>query len=250
MCEMHAGGRRGWIGWRGFPAMASGRPLGPWQDLSHRLHNDLPVPHVFPKPTYKRVMSMPRDKLNLTHIDMVCHIGTHVDAPLHLFTDGPGFDEIPGEMLHGAGVVWSLDVKPFEEIDVDMLQAREPAMSDGDIVLLHTGWSDRFGRDDYMSNPSLTIDAARWLVARGVKVLGVDFATPDAALEKRKPDFDWPVHQVLLANGALVVENLTNLAPLANQRVEVVIGALNVAGADGSPARILARAVESGEVAR
>ena len=216
MCDIHVNARKGWLGWRNLPPSAPAMPAGEWYDLTHRLHNDLPVPHVFPEPHFGRVMSMPKDRLNVTQIEMVCHVGTHVDAPLHLFMDGPGFDEIPQAMLHGHGV-----------------------------VLLCTGWSTLFGTDQYMSNAALTVEAAEWLVEKGVKALGVDFATPDMALERRPENFDWPVHKVLLGHGTLVVENLTNIDALAGRRVEIVIGALKIAGADGSPARIFARLIDS-----
>ena len=74
-------------------------------------------------------------------------------------------------------------------------------------------------------------------------MLGVDFATPDLALPRRAPDFDWPVHKVLLGNGVLIAENLADFGVLAGQRVEIICGALNIEGADGSPARILARTI-------
>lgn len=244
MCEMHAAGRTGWRGWRHWPEAACARATGPWQDLSHKLNNDLPVPHVFPHPSFGRIASMPEARLNITRIDMVCHVGTHLDAPLHLFVDGPGFDEIPNGHLSGPGVVWQLDLPPFAEITVAMLEARRPRLRPGDMLLLDTGWARRFGRDDYYDNPALTLDAAQWLVDQGVKLLGVDFATPDQALPRRGPDFDWPVHQILLSNGVLVAENLADCSALAGHRVEIVCGALNVEGADGSPARILARTVE------
>jgi len=244
MCEINAAGRKGWRGWRHWPEASGARAAGPWLDLSHKLNNQLPVPHVFPHPHFGRIASMPQAKLNITRIDMVCHVGTHVDAPLHLFVDGPGFDQIPSGHLSGVGVVWHLDVRPFEDITVAMLEAKRPRLRPGDLLLLDTGWAQRFGRDDYYDNPALTLDAAQWLVDQGVKLIGVDFATPDQALPRRAPDFDWPVHQILLSNGVLVAENLADCSALADRRVEIVCGALNVEGADGSPARILARPVE------
>lgn len=244
MCEVISEGRTGWRGWRHWPEAVAARATGPWQDLSHKLHNDLPVPHVFPHPHFGRIASMPEAKLNISRIDMVCHVGTHLDAPLHLFMDGPGFHEIPAGHLNGPGVVWRLELAPFDNITLDTLQAKQPRLRAGDMLLLCTGWARRWGRDDYYDNPALTLDAAQWLVDQGVKLLGVDFATPDLALPKRPPDFDWPVHQILLGNGVLVAENLADMSALADQRVEVVCGALNVEGADGSPARILARTVE------
>jgi kynurenine formamidase len=222
MCDLHPRNRLGWRGWPKLPKMVTGEAAGAWHDLSHRLHEGLPVPHVFPEPKIERVMSMPEGRLNVTKIELACHVGTHLDAPVHLLMDGPGFDEIPLEMLHGPGVVWSIDAEPFAEIG-----------------------TDRWGTDSYLSNPALSTEAAEWLVSRRIKALGVDFATPDAALPRRGLDFDWPVHQILLSNGVLIAENLTGLAPLAGSRVEVVFGALNIEGGDGSPARIMARRVRS-----
>jgi kynurenine formamidase len=245
MCDLHPRNRLGWRGWPKLPKMVTGEAAGAWHDLSHRLHEGLPVPHVFPEPKIERVMSMPEGRLNVTKIELACHVGTHLDAPVHLLMDGPGFDEIPLEMLHGPGVVWSIDAEPFAEIGTAQLEALSPALEPGDILLLHAGWSDRWGTDSYLSNPALSTEAAEWLVSRRIKALGVDFATPDAALPRRGLDFDWPVHQILLSNGVLIAENLTGLAPLAGSRVEVVFGALNIEGGDGSPARIMARRVRS-----
>lgn len=244
MCEITPSGRTGWLGWRHWPEAVGARPTGAWIDLSHKLNNDLPVPHVFPRPHFGRIASMPEGRLNITKIEMVCHVGTHLDAPLHLFMDGPGFDQIPSGHLTGPGVVWHLDVAPLAEITVEMLEAKRPRLRAGDMLLLDTGWARLFGRDGYYDNPAFTLEAAQWLVDQGVKLVGVDFATPDLALPKRAPDFDWPVHKILLANGVLVAENLADCSALAYRRVEVVCGALNVEGADGSPARILARTVE------
>jgi arylformamidase len=244
MCDMTPGTRKGWRGWRSWPEALGARPTGPWIDLSHKLNNDLPVPHVFPHPHFGRIASMPEAKLNITKIDMCCHIGTHLDAPLHLLMDGPGFDQIPASHLSGPGVVWHLDVAPLAEITVEMLEAKRPRLRPGDMLLVDTGWARRFGRDGYYDNPAFTLEAAQWLVDQGAKLVGVDFATPDLALPKRAAGFDWPVHQILLSNGVLVAENLADCSALADRRVEIVCGALNVEGADGSPARIMARTVE------
>jgi kynurenine formamidase len=247
MCDIHPHGRLGWRGWPDRGAGRTSRPLGSWTDLSHPLHDAIPVPYVFPRPAFRRINAMPEQKLNVTQIEMVCHAGTHLDAPSHLFMDAPGFDEIPFERLQGLGVVWSIDVEPFGLITAGQLERMSPPPHEGDIVLLHTGWAERWETETYEDNPSLSLDAAEWLVARKVSLLGVDFATPDLALQKRDGDFDWPVHKALLSNGTLIAENVANLAALSGRRVEVVCGALNIRSADGSPARLIARAVEMSE---
>jgi kynurenine formamidase len=201
----------------------------------------MPRAHIFSAPRFERVMTLPKDPINVTRFEMTVHTGTHVDAPRHFFNDGPAFDEIPLERLNGPGVVLHFDTEPGGVIDVSNFQRSQAVLRPGDMVALHTGWSERFGTEVYDLNPSISVDAAHWLVERSVKLLACDFATPDLALPLRKPGFTWPVHQVLLGNGVLVCEHLTGIAPLAGKRVEFVFGALNIAAADGAPARVLAR---------
>jgi arylformamidase len=70
----------------------------------------------------------------------------------------------------------------------------------------------------------------------------MDLPTPDLPVPRRPAQgFGWPVHKILLSRGVLIAEHLAGLASLSGQRVEIIIGALNVEGADGAPARILAR---------
>ena len=236
-----------WQGWRPLPASPApgGRPdHEPWIELSHPLRADLSRVSFFPEARFGRIMSMPRDPLNVTEMQMVCHFGTHVDAPCHFIADGPAFHEIPLDRLHGPGVVWRIATKAGGLIDVDALASARPALHAGDIVLLDTGWAAHFGTDRYDDNPSLSTAAATWLVERGVKLLGVDFATPDLAVPRRPPDFGWPVHHILLGSGVLIAEHLTNLGSLAGRRIEAMFLALNIQGADGAPARVVARPID------
>lgn len=229
-----------WRGWRELPTPAHmGR--GPWIELSHALRADLGRIAFFPRPRFERILSQPSDPLNVTEIQMVCHFGTHVDAPCHFIPDGPAFHEIPLDRLHGPGVVWRLDCEPYGVIEPVMLERATPALQPGDIVLLDTGWADHFGTERYDQNPSLSSAAAQWLVDRQVKLVGVDFATPDLAVNRRPAGFNWPVHHILLSQGVLIAEHLTNLHALAGCRIEAMFLALNVAGADGAPARVVAR---------
>jgi kynurenine formamidase len=227
--------------WRGWRPSSAARESPPWVDLSHPLRADLPRIPFFPAARFERIMRMPADPLNVTEMQMVCHFGTHVDAPCHFIPDGPAFDEIPLDRLCGAGVVWRLACAPYDVIEPDMLAAATPALRPGDMVLLDTGWAEHFGTPRYDQHPSLGVAAAEWLVAQGVKLIGVDFATPDLAVNRRGAGFAWPVHHVLLSHGVLIAEHLTNLRALAGQRVEVLFLALNIVGADGAPCRVVAR---------
>jgi kynurenine formamidase len=191
-----------------------------------------------PPPRIDRIKAIPKEPLNISELQMVVHTGTHVDSPRHFYADGPAFEDIPLERLMGPGVVWCIN-KPLggliEPSDLDVL---EPAVQPGDIVAIDTGAETRVGKPPFFS-----VAAAEWLVAKQVKLLAIDNPTPDAPLERRPADFNWPVHRALLRAGVLIAEQVTNLAPVAGRRVEFLFCCLNIITCDGSPARVLARQI-------
>ncbi|PZQ59681.1 MAG: hypothetical protein DI544_11185 [Sphingomonas taxi] len=181
-------------------------------------------------------LSWQRDRV----ADGVPH-GTHVDAPRHFFLDGPGFDEIPLERLYGPGVVLRIEAEADQPITAETLARFDDQILPGDIVLLDTDWARRVADEAYEDHPYLTADAAEWLLDRGIRMLGVDFSTPDLGARLRPAGFDYPVHKILLGHGILIAEHLANLRPLAGHRIEAMLLGLPVAGSDGGPARAVAR---------
>ena len=226
-----------WQGWR-----VAATPSGAgWRDLSHPLRADLARIAFFPPARFERIMHLETDRVNVTEMQMVCHFGTHIDAPCHFIADGPAVHELPLDRLYGSGVVWRLPCEPYQVIEPPLFEAARPALQPDDIVLLDTGWAEHFDSARYDEHPCLSVAAAEWLAAHRVKLVGIDFATPDLAVNRRQPGFDWPVHHVLLSQGVLIAEHLTNLRPFAGSRVEAMFMALNIRGADGAPCRVIAR---------
>ncbi|MEV7801998.1 cyclase family protein [Microbispora sp. NPDC088329] len=220
----------------------SGTDVGEWVDLSHRLVDGLPRVPTFPAPRYSRFLSMPEHPLNVTHIDMVVHVGTHVDAPCHFIDGGPAIDDLPVGRFTGPGIVCRVRAGDREVFGVDALVDAE-AIERDDIVLLETGWWRYFGSPRYDEHPSLSLELAHWFVERGVKMIALDTPTPDLPVHLRPTGFTWPVHQVLLRAGVLIAEHVTNLGELSGRRVESVFTPLNIGGADGAPVRALSRSL-------
>lgn len=247
MCEDAISRFRGWAGWNEVPApVLNGR--GGWTDICHVLTEDLARSPMFPRPRIEQIYRQPEYPARVTEIQMVCHHGTHVDAPNHFLADGPSFDQVPLDRLYGGGVVMHLDAQPRQAIGAEMLAAADPGIMPGDILLIDSGWAGRVNGPDYEDHPYLTGDAASWLVERGIKMLGVDFSTPDMGAGTRPPAFDFPVHKALLSRGILIVEHITNIAPFAGKRIECCFFALAIAGADGGPVRAVARLAEPEEL--
>lgn len=232
-----------WQGWKD-PGQSDGPSLrGPWVELSQVIYDGMPCFPSFAPPRVTRLKKIPQDPLNVTEIQMVCHVSTHVDAPCHFVADGPSMEQIPLDRLHGSGVVWNLKTGPYGLIEPTRLEEMKPSVEVGDIVILNTGWSEYFGTELYDRNYSLSPEAAWWLVNHGVKLVGVDCSTVDLAHDRRPAGFDWPVHRILLSNGVLISEHLTNLSSLSGKRVEAMFMPLRIRGADGAPARVIARAL-------
>ncbi len=247
MCDTAPPRGTGWRGWMDLPAPPATRPAGEWIDLSHPVSETMPRLAGFAPPTIRRLKCIPADPLNITEFGMVVHTGTHLDAPFHFFGDGPAFDAIPLDRLCGPGVVWRIDTAADGEILPEHLETAQPALRPGDILALDTGWGALAGTEAYEQHPCLSVAAAGWLVDRRVKLVACDFGTPDLPIHRRPAQgFDWPVHRRLLRDGVLICEHLRSPRALAGRRVEFIFGALSLAGADGAPARILARPVSEG----
>ncbi len=82
------------------------------------------------------------------------------------------------------------------------------------------------------------------MIDEQMKHAAVDTINPDLPFDLRPDDFSFPVHCALLKQGVLIAEQVANLEALSGRRAEFLFCALPIEDCDGSPARVLARAVE------
>ena len=179
------------------------------------------------------------------HTDFAARTPAEIDLLVDL-TRAHGRVDV-ARVLSGPGLVWPVRVAPGEDVSPEHLSGAESALRPGDILIIDTGSHRAVGTPAYEDHPALSVATARWIVDHDVKLVGVDTPTPDAPVKRRPADFDYPVHRLLLGHGVLIAEQLTNLGSLSGRRVEVVCNALNIAGSDGAPARILARTVDGND---
>lgn len=203
------------------------------------------------------------------------HSVTHIDALCHVYHEGhfyngfpaSGFETYAGAQRLGidklsgfAGRGVLLDVAGFlgvpwlesdhvisaVELD-DCARAQGVDIRAGDIVLVRTGWQDRFlaevarGHTPGHAQPGLGIEAARYLTARDIAALGSDNSgiEPIPFLEGQA----MAVHIEMLVNcGTPLIENmlLHELADDGCHEFLFVLGALPVPGAAGSPVNPIA----------
>lgn len=178
------------------------------------------------------------DEANVTRLSVSSHAGTHVDAPRH-FVEGPGIDQTPLDDLVGpCTVVGFEETRPIAARDLEGAGIPQDARR----VLLRTANSARWVdpsqsfRTDFVA---LTEEAARWIVARGIRCIGTDALSiaPYAAGE--------PVHRILLAARVTILEGL-DLRAIAPGAYRLICLPLKLVGLDGAPARAILEDLPSG----
>ncbi|KAI1785845.1 putative cyclase [Ganoderma leucocontextum] len=215
-------------------------------DLSHTLDPDVQIYPGDPVFTCCPVQTIPKDGNAVHSISMGTHTGTHVDAPSHFIEDGSPIDQLPLSTFIGHVVVVDLSHKSAKDriawSDISAYEEtirRKAALDHGVFVFFHTGWSQYWKSETYCDHPFLDVEVARRLLELGVKVIGVDTLSPDETrVDGSTPDF--AVHDVVLAAGVVIAENLTNLAVLQAGDWLVSLVPLKLGGLDGSPVRAFA----------
>ena len=210
-------------------------------DLSRVIYDGMPKVPVLPDVHVQRFFSLEKGHpLNVTEISLPCHAGTHVDAPIHIVPNGKSIEEIPLDYFVGAGAVIPVKKTGGEEVAARDLEDSGVSVNRGDILMLFTGWDEKFESPDYNVHPYLSVGAADWVVKMGVKLFGIDCITVDLPTPMRGKEFDFLVHKTLLGNGVLIAENVANLGKIVGKRTRIWALPLKVKGSDAGHARIVA----------
>ena len=185
-------------------------------DLSHRLEPDMPAYPGLPVPQFhtflahgdagKHTHYSPGTSFQIATYEFAGNTGTYVDAPFHRYPKAADLADVSLDRLVDlAGVlVTAPEDGPIEERIFSGITLR------GKAVLVHTGWSRRWGSDGYFrSGPYLTGAPCEHLVNTGAVLAGIDCANIDNMLDPSRP-----AHTVLLAAGIPIVEHLRGLEQL------------------------------------
>jgi len=146
------------------------------------------------------------------------HVGSHLDARKHIVPDAGGPDTIPLEYCFSDGVLLDFTDREAGDIisaaDVEAALAKiDYEVKERDIVLIHTGAGAYNTEERYRTDhPGMSAEATRWLIERGVRMMGCDAITFDppvwAMFEKKK---FWEAHRVMWDEEYWHLENLMNL---------------------------------------
>jgi kynurenine formamidase len=201
------------------------------------------------------------------------HVGTHIDAFAHVSQDGHLHDGVDaaeaqlggkfskfgidtvlpffcrGVLLDVPSALGLESCEPGYEVSAENLikAAGDTSISEGDVVLVRTGWGLRwedrdayFGFDSGVPGPGE--EAAKWLASFGIRAAGSD----TVAFERAAPGAGHallPVHRLFLVErGIHIIEtlDLEELSGSGAKQFLFVMSPLKLVGATGSPVTPLA----------
>lgn len=165
----------------------------------------------------------------MSDIELMTHVGTHIEVPYHCLKDGADLAQVPAEQLIGDAVI--LDLRAAESAggvtlkQVQTAAERAGGIKKGDIVVGHMGATGNF-----------TTESLQWLVDQGMKLMGVD----SGGVEIDDPEHRNPNHLVLFRAGIPLIENMANLDQLTRSRVKLFALPIPARNLDAFPLRVIA----------
>ena len=174
-------------------------------DLSYKIHEGMPKYPGDDDISLLEDKNYEKDGYTSYIIKSGMHLGTHIDAPMHLTNDKRFISEFSLDNFYGAGVILDCRgeslVKPKKEY--------EELIYDKEVVIIYTGFENKYGEKEYYENhPIISLELIKLFIEKGIKMIGFDMPSPDR--------FPFESHKMLLKNEIFILENLCNINKLLN----------------------------------
>ena len=170
---------------------------------------------------------------NVSTIRMSVHVGTHTDAPLHFDLAGPDIASVDLRIYMGRCRV--VDVAGVGRPSLIPAAVLTPELLRGAERILFRTRKDHDHRVWDGAFTAVGPDAARALVAAGIRLVGIDTPSMDHADSK-----DLDGHHVLYEGGVAILENL-DLRDVPAGDYELIALPLRIVDGDSSPVRAILR---------
>ena len=212
------------------PCAVSNSDSGEWIDISRPVHPRIPV---WPGDRPYELHQTREPGYVESFITTTCHVGTHLDAPLHFDDHAVGIEGVPVELCVGRAEVVRIDSRVGAATPQDLPSGWTPSEPrllirtdshplDGSITGEHAG---------------LSADVVNWLADRGVELIGIDTPSVDVFASGNHP-----AHHAVLARGLIAIEGLwlEGVEPGAYQLIALPI---LLHGAEAAPVRAILKPI-------
>lgn len=219
-------------------------------DLSHALHDKIPTWTGACGYQKKNLLNYGEDLFCVQEMTLFGGSGTHLDAPSHLF---PGHSDVSSIQLKDLfAPVCIIDVRAQVALDpqyalscedIDCFQTKHGPIPNGAVVIAFTGWSKYWQTPEQYQNldshqimrfPRIRAEALKGLLPH-IKGVGIDTLSPDGGDISN----GFPVHDLILAQGGYILENLRNLESMPPVGGYLMTAPLKIAEGTEAPVRVV-----------
>jgi kynurenine formamidase len=167
-------------------------------------------------------------------LTLVGNTGTYLDSPFHFHAERADLARLPLERLVAVPIVV---VRAYGVRHVTAERLGDPGRLWGRAVLVHTGWSSRWGTPGYLEPdcPHLTAAAVEVLVGANAALVGIDSLNIDDPADPARP-----AHHGLLGADIPIIEHLTKLDALPDTGARLTALPAPVRGMASFPVRAVA----------
>lgn len=228
--------------------------LSEWQviDLTQPLTTTMPIWPGDPEVEIQPWASYDKDGYFINRLTIGEHSGTHWGTPNTFIAGATSAEQVPVEKLVAPAIVIDIQNKAAQDPDyrlsVEDVQAWETInaqVPSGSIVILWTGWQERWRDPTAFINqdeqgvlhwPGFSAEAVEFLVSqRQIAGLGTDTHGADPG-----NDEVYGASSAIYEADGMILECLGGLDQLPAVGATLVVGGLPIQGGSGSPVRVMA----------
>jgi arylformamidase len=174
-----------------------------------------------------------------TDVDIVTHLGTHVEAPSHHGNLTKDVVDLPADHYVGRAILLKLgSCEPQGLIcRSDLDAASRGRVCPGDVVLLDSPFqSEPFMESPDDQRPNLSRESAEWFLEKRVRAVGFG----NGVAIENNAEHCVACHDILLANDILFIEVMKNIDKLHDDVFLIIYMPLPIRGLDSSPVNVMA----------
>ena len=222
-------------------------------ELSQKISPRIPLWPGDPKVVFKVVATMAKDGYYLRSFTIGEHSATHMNAP-NSFVKGntEAITSYTAEQRVVPAVVIDVGAKCAADADYQLTQqdvldweATNGTIAPGSVVLMLTGWEDKWNDPKAFINldqkgnlhfPGFAAETTKWLLSdRAIAGVGIDTHGVDPGL-----DTSYATNTAMAENHKIALECLGHLDELPPTGATLVLGALQLEDGSGTPLSVIA----------
>ena len=223
-------------------------------DLTHALSSTTPYwPSAAGNPfNHDTIRAHPDGSPSMAAYATPEHHGTHLDAPVHSREGQPSVDQLTPDDLFGPAAVIDISAQAEADpdysvtvADVEAWELEHGRIPSGAIVLLYTGWAEKYTDQVAYANvddegrlhfPGFSAEVGELLVnGREIRGVGIDNLSIDPGAAR-----GFSAHGIVNGAGKFHLENVANLGQVPAVGAYLIVAPIKIEGGSGGQVRIFA----------